>query len=120
MHKFSICLLGVSVLWGCTTEESGSARADGDVAVATAAAKVHPGKEVYENYCFSCHASGLSGAPRLGDVDAWQPRIAKGQELLLQVTIDGIPPAMPPRGICFDCSDAQLAEAIDYMIVESR
>jgi cytochrome c5 len=82
--------------------------------------KVHPGKEIYDNYCFSCHTPGLSGSPKLGDVEAWAPRIAKGRDLLLQTTIEGIPPAMPPRGICMDCSDEQLSQAIDYMVMKSQ
>jgi len=75
----------------------------------------HPGEEIYQNYCFSCHASGSSGAPELGDAEAWAPVLAKGPELLLRATIDGVPPAMPARGMCFDCTDEQLAAAIDYM-----
>ena len=78
------------------------------------------GKEIYQNFCFSCHTPGLSGAPKLGDSEAWAPRIAKGKALLLQSTIDGMPPAMPPRGICMSCSDEELAAAIDYMIGESQ
>lgn len=80
----------------------------------------HPGEATYQNYCFSCHTPGLSGAPKTGDKEAWAPRIAKGADLLLATTIEGIPPAMPPRGMCFDCSDADLAAAIDYMVVESQ
>jgi cytochrome c5 len=62
----------------------------------------------------------LNSAPILGDVDAWGARIAKGQALLLQSTIEGIQPAMPPRGMCFSCSDDELAAAVDYMIAESQ
>ncbi len=77
------------------------------------------GKKIYGEYCFSCHTPGLSGAPKLGDKDAWAPRIAKGPALLLQTTIDGIPPAMPPRGLCMGCSDEELEAAVQYMIAES-
>ncbi|MEM7079728.1 MAG: c-type cytochrome [Pseudomonadota bacterium] len=120
-------------LFGCSADEPSSQGTDAvaepsaagedtaaavtDVAAAPAA---HPGKDIYDNYCFSCHTTGLSGAPRLGDVEAWAPRIAKGSELLLQSTIEGIPPAMPARGICFECDDEQLAAAVDYMVVESQ
>lgn len=90
----------------------------GDSAAVASAA--HPGESIYQNYCFSCHNPGLSGAPKLGDAEAWGPRIAKGPVLLLQTTIEGIQPAMPPRGMCFDCSDEDLAAAVDYMIIESQ
>lgn len=80
----------------------------------------HPGEQVYVRYCFSCHAAGVAGAPRVGDAEAWAPRIATGPEALLQATIQGVPPGMPPRGLCSDCTDEQLAEAIDYMIELSQ
>ena len=79
-------------------------------------ASKHPGKAIYDDYCFSCHTPGLNGAPRIGDEEVWTARLAQGREALLQSTIEGIQPAMPPRGICFDCSDEELDEAIDYMI----
>ena len=79
-------------------------------------ASTHPGKEVYDDYCFPCHTPGLNGAPRIGDEEVWTARLAQGREALLQSTIEGIQPAMPPRGICFECSDEELDEAIDYMI----
>ena len=75
-----------------------------------------PGKRIYDDYCFSCHTPGLNGAPRIGDKEAWAARLEEGRVSLLQSTIEGIQPAMPPRGICFDCSDEQLDAAIDYMI----
>ena len=79
-------------------------------------ASKHPGKPIYDDYCFSCHTPGLNGAPRIGDDEAWATRLVRGRASLLQSTIEGIQPAMPSRGICFDCSDEQLDEAIDYMI----
>lgn len=83
------------------------------------AATGHPGEQIYNRYCFSCHAAGVAGAPRVGDPEAWQARLANGRAALLQSTIEGISPGMPPRGLCSECSDAQLREAIDYMIERS-
>lgn len=80
----------------------------------------HPGQEVYLTFCFSCHAAGVAGAPRMGDAEDWAPRIAKGRDALLESTIEGIPPGMPPRGLCSDCSDQELADAIGYMIRQSQ
>ena len=80
----------------------------------------HPGKRVYEDYCFSCHTPGLSGAPKIGDRGVWEVRLDQGKEALLLSTIDGIQPAMPPRGLCFECTDEQLELAIDYIIAESQ
>jgi cytochrome c5 len=91
-----------------------------DVSGAAAGPAPHPGEAIYQNYCFSCHTPGLSGSPKTGDKEAWAPRIAKGPDLLLASTIEGIPPAMPPRGMCFDCSDEDLAAAISYMVEKSQ
>ena len=76
----------------------------------------HPGKARYNEYCYSCHTPGIAGAPRLGDALAWAPRLAKGRALLVQSTIKGLAPGMPARGLCYSCTDEELADAVDYMI----
>jgi cytochrome c5 len=103
-------LLGLCVLMaGCGGESP-----------ATAADAAHPGQQTYTRFCFSCHAAGIADAPRVGDAEDWAPRIAKGPDALLAATIEGIPPGMPPRGLCAQCSDEELAQAIDYMVERSR
>ena len=76
----------------------------------------HPGKKTYERYCFTCHASGVAGAPSLDDGEAWEPRLDRGRDALLQSVVRGMPPGMPPMGLCSACTDEQLLESIDYMI----
>ena len=116
------------LMWGCGdgAESSGASTAAGqppasDTSMAQAGDSTVPdGAEIYNNFCSSCHNPGLSGAPKLGDTEAWAPRIAKGKALLLEATIAGVQPAMPPRGMCFDCSDEDLAAAVDYMVSRSQ
>jgi cytochrome c5 len=79
-----------------------------------------PGETTYNRYCFSCHAAGVAGAPRVGDAVAWAPRIAKGQAALVASATNGLPPGMPPRGLCLQCSEADLRAAIEYMTTRSR
>ncbi len=74
------------------------------------------GETIYQYFCFSCHAAGIAGAPKIGDYEAWAARLARGRKALLQTTINGIAPGMPAMGLCFDCSEAELAAAIDHMI----
>ena len=119
-------LVVLFVVGACSDQSNSGAQApeqsegaSGDVAAAAPPAE-HPGKDIYGQFCFSCHGPGLSGAPKFGDVEAWAPRIAKGRALLLQTTIEGIPPAMPPRGVCMSCTDEELDQAIDYMIVNAQ
>tara|TARA_R110001632_G_scaffold60284_3_gene146412 strand:- start:88411 stop:88746 length:336 start_codon:yes stop_codon:yes gene_type:complete len=77
------------------------------------------GEQVFNTYCVACHMSGVAGAPRFGNHEDWQPRIDKGLDTLLKVAISGIK-AMPPKGLCFDCSDDELKLAIEYMIDNSK
>ncbi len=84
-----------------------------------AEAAPHPGEQIYFRSCFSCHASGVAGAPRVGDNAAWAERLAKGRDELVRITREGLPPGMPPMGLCQDCTDEQLDQVIDYMLSES-
>src|SRR5579872_5333704 len=34
-----------------------------------------PGKEIYDMTCMACHATGVAGAPKFGDRDAWAARV---------------------------------------------
>ena len=107
------CLLGAAGLTLTACTEDASPVGEGAGAQPRAA---RSGQAVYQRYCFSCHTPGTAGAPKLGDAEAWTPRIAKGREAMLQVTVAGVTPGMPAKGLCFDCSEAELAAAIDYMI----
>jgi len=76
------------------------------------------GKEVYDTYCFACHATGMSEAPKLGDAQAWAPRVAQGMDQLLANTINGLN-VMPPKGTCMACTDAELEATVSYMVESS-
>jgi len=77
------------------------------------------GKEIYDTKCSVCHANGVAGAPKFGDKEAWAPRIATGEEALMSSVING-KNAMPPKGTCMDCSDADLKAALQYMTSNSK
>lgn len=70
----------------------------------------------YNKSCATCHAAGIAGAPKLGDAAQWASRIAKGKDVLYASSINGLPPAMPAKGMCFSCSDDDLRALVDYMI----
>ncbi len=80
---------------------------------------VMSGEQVYQKYCVACHGRGLNGAPVYGDREAWAPKLAEGEEHLWQVVLNG-EQAMPPRGLCQQCSDAELRAAFDYMLAPVR
>ena len=58
---------------------------------------------------------GVGGAPLLGDIAQWEPRIAKGMDVLMASTVNGIN-AMPAKGTCMNCSDDELNDAVAYML----
>lgn len=88
-------------------------------AIAVAADGPLSGAEVYNRYCFACHATGVSNAPIFGDAAIWMERKAKGLETLYSSTVNGLGVAMPPRGTCVSCSDDELRAAVDYMLEQS-
>ncbi|MFT5033117.1 MAG: cytochrome c5 [Bermanella sp.] len=69
---------------------------------------------LYTQSCFSCHGTGAGGAPRTGNASAWQPRLDKGMDTLLDHTINGFR-GMPPLGMCMDCDEAQFSALIEFM-----
>ncbi len=73
-----------------------------------------PNMDKYNKSCAVCHNTGAANAPKTGDAAAWEPRLAKGMEALLQSVNNGLN-AMPPKGMCFDCTDDEYKELITYM-----
>jgi len=74
----------------------------------------------YMMSCFACHSTGAAGAPKVGDgnADAWAPRMEKGMEAVVANAINGLN-TMPPKGLCFTCTDEDLAAIVTYMVSSS-
>lgn len=73
------------------------------------------GPAKYNTYCVACHSTGAAGAPLTGNKEAWASRMAGGVDTLVASAKAG-KGAMPPMGLCADCSDAELKEIITYMV----
>jgi cytochrome c5 len=86
------------------------------VAALTLSANVfaQEGEAVYNKACQVCHSMGVAGAPKSHDVAAWEPRLAKGVDALVNSVKTGLN-AMPPGGMCTDCSDEDYENAIEFM-----
>lgn len=69
--------------------------------------------ERYERACLTCHAT-RSAAPLTGFAPAWQPRLAQGLDVLVTHARDGFK-GMPAKGLCSDCSEADLRGLIVFM-----
>jgi cytochrome c5 len=83
-------------------------------ASATAMAAERSGERVVKAQCVKCHEAGLNGAPKIGDRDAWIPRLKLGVDNLVRSAIRGHG-GMPPRGGQANLTDAELRNAIVYM-----
>lgn len=77
----------------------------------------------YQRNCGSCHDTGVAGAPKTGDVEAWKERIAMGTDNLTRSVIDGMQGysgVMPPRGGNPKLTDAEIRAAVEFIIMRSR
>ena len=103
------------------SEPEAAPAADTAMAAAGDAESAGPksGEEIYNGSCMACHATGAAGAPKLGDVAAWAPRIAAGMDSLMTNATNGLK-AMPPKGLCMTCSSAELQAAVEYMVSKSQ
>jgi cytochrome c5 len=72
------------------------------------------GEEIVKAQCFKCHESGKGGAPKIGDRDAWIPRLKEGLESTVRSAMKGHG-GMPARGGLADLTDSELRSAVIYL-----
>ena len=72
------------------------------------------GQQVVQARCSKCHEKGLNGAPRIGDRDAWIPRLKDGLDPVVRSAINGHG-GMPARGGLANLTDAEVRNAVIYM-----
>lgn len=77
------------------------------------------GEAVYAATCAACHDSGAAGAPRGGDRVAWAPRLAQGMDMLTQHAMQGFK-AMPAKGGCAECSEAEIRAVVEHLAAKAR
>lgn len=107
----------------------------------SAAAPPEPrtGKDVVEQVCAACHATGAHGAPKIGDAHAWERLSARGLTSLTESAIKGTREVrahsgspgqwrvnearaqwrvgyMPARGGNPGLSDLEIKRGITYMV----
>ena len=81
------------------------------------------GAQVYQGACMACHAAGIAGAPKTGDIDAWATRISQGNETLYTHAIGGFQGnagVMPAKGGNASLSDDEVKAAVDHMVAQSQ
>ncbi|MEZ5573483.1 MAG: c-type cytochrome [Halioglobus sp.] len=93
----------------------------GGAAAPVAGGAPRSGEEVFNAACTACHSTGAAGAPKYGDVAAWEPRIAKGMDALYNSGVNGVPgTGMVAKGGCAACSEEEIDAAVDYMVAGSQ
>ena len=92
------------------------------------------GEKHYERVCSDCHQKGAKnklakGAPRLGDRRAWESRVAKGADNLYSKMMsakvhgkeeDAVWQTTNPFIWREDLSDAQIRQALEYMLQQGE
>jgi len=73
------------------------------------------GEQVVQARCGKCHLKGIDGAPKIGDREAWTPRLKDGLDAVVRSAINGHG-GMPARGGLANLTDVELRNAITYMI----
>ena len=71
------------------------------------------GEAVFKAQCTACHATGVSGAPKLGDAGDWAARLQQGYDALLASALKGKGAMAPQGGGNF--SDIEIGRAVAYM-----
>lgn len=85
----------------------------GSVEIRDANRPLKAGEEVFKAQCAACHVAGVAGAPKLGDMAAWAPRIKTGVEALINSALKGKGAMGPQAGGDFE--DMEIARAVVYM-----
>lgn len=82
------------------------------------AAPARSGEQVSNAACNACHLLGVLEAPKIGDADAWRPRLAAaGLDGLVLSAING-KGNMPARGGA-NVTDAEIRAAVEHMLTVS-
>ncbi|MFT5361145.1 MAG: cytochrome c5, partial [Porticoccaceae bacterium] len=98
-QAFGLMTLACTLLMGCGGQDSslnltadqeqqvaariapvGHVNMAGQVVLAAAGAGIaeRSGSDIYGTNCMACHATGVAGAPMMGDVGAWAARLTQG------------------------------------------
>jgi cytochrome c5 len=114
--------MATKVAEGAQSMAESATGAAGTTAAATAAAPAaaagKPGDQVYNMGCVACHATGAANAPKLDDQAAWETRAANGFDALVASVLNG-KNAMPPKGGVPTLSEADIQNAVRYMLEQA-
>lgn len=104
---YGCTMLITSLVTGCSKSELPPAE---EVSAAAA---------LYAKACKACHASGINGAPILGNKKMWNPRIKQGIPTLVKHASNGFG-LMPAKGGQTQLTEAEITAVVNYMIEQVK
>lgn len=81
----------------------------------TASERLDDGKCTYDRICAKCHATGVEGAPVVGDKADWDGRSSLWEAVLVKHAEKGYV-KMPARGDAEYATDYDIGAAAEYML----
>jgi glucose/arabinose dehydrogenase/cytochrome c5 len=81
--------------------------------------RVRSGARIFGYICSSCHSDPASAMPQLTDLSYWQPRLDGPVKTQYEAVLRGSGD-MPARGLCENCSDQEIRDAVDYLLEQVR
>ena len=113
MLRVLMILSLAAICSACNQADTGSAKSG---SADEQAVPVHVTPNVaYEHACANCHETGMNGAPRTGDPEAWAGRSALWEAVLFEHAQKGYF-KMPAHGLDGRFSDEEVAAAAQYML----
>lgn len=80
-----------------------------------ASERLEDGKRAYEKACAGCHATGVEGAPIVGEADDWDQRSNLWEAVLIEHAEQGYL-KMPAQGGADYATDYDVSAAAEYML----
>jgi cytochrome c5 len=109
-----LMLAAVLLLTACANDAANRAERDAGLSSAGELAAVD-GAGAYNEYCASCHETGMLGAPIVGDADEWANRSQLWDAVLFDHALTGYL-EMPAKGGRMDLPDDIVKAAAEYML----
>jgi cytochrome c5 len=113
MNRSIALLLLAWLLAGCT--ESGTVELAQNQQTEEMDDALAIGQRAYEDLCAGCHEEGLYGAPKTGDLAAWEGRSWLWEAVLFEHARVGFN-QMPAKGGDSQLDEATVTKAAEYML----
>ena len=115
MRRIAVCLSALLLAACSPGSPTGQQQSDPEAAISGEGGAISAAAMAqWARNCALCHVRGEGGAPVLGDATAWTERLARGEDILLKNTVEGLN-NMPPLGYCMDCEEDDFREIIRFM-----